>query len=144
MSDSATAMPAKGTHTSVLLAVFSSASALHRTAATRKISHCCVYSLDGPVPGREAALHASSLPARHPQAMAAEPTTDRTEGQTKPFRCVVVPRCRRVHRELSRSPRALFPMQAECETLANCRQRGEADGSRLSGGRGACSGPFTG
>jgi hypothetical protein len=114
VSDSATAVPAKDTHASVLLSVFSSASALHRTAATRKFPHCCVYSprWSGAAGARPHCMRPRFQPVT--LTMGAEPTTDGTvvPDETLQMGCGAGG-VRRVHRELSRSPRAFFPMQVE-------------------------------
>ena len=98
----------------MLLAVFASASALHRTAATRKFPQCCVYS---PRWSGAAGARPHCMRPRFQLVtltMGAEPTTDRTVVPDETLQmCCGAARVRRVYRELSRSPRALFPMQAE-------------------------------
>ena len=78
-------------------------------------------------------------------AMNAEPTTDRTVAPDEILQmCCGATGVRRVHRELSRSPRAFFRCKRSGDSR-DCRQRGEAGGSR-SVRRGAVLAPvlFTG
>jgi hypothetical protein len=133
VSDSATAVPAKDTHASVLLSVFSSASALHRTAATRKFPHCCVYSPRWSGAEGEAALQCVLASSSSPWRWARSRRQTAPSCQTKLSDVLWCRRCEaRPSGTISQSPRA-FSDSSRVETLAIAGSMEERADPGLSG-----------